>query len=56
MTYTNKLNIMINRNVIAYNDRERLIFIEIIAIKKNVILYKIDKNLLRNETLKNDLW
>ena len=51
----NKFNIVINRNVIAYNDRERLIFIEVIVIKKNVILYKIDKDLLRNETLKNDL-
>ena len=56
MTYTNKLNIMINRNIIAYNDRERLTFIEIIAIKKNVILYEIDKDLLRDETLKNNLW
>ena len=46
---------MINRNVIAYNDRERLIFIEIIAIKKNVISYEIDKDFLRDETLKNDL-
>ena len=46
---------MMNRNVIAYNDREGFIFIEIIIIKKNVILYKVDKNLLRDETLKNNL-
>ena len=44
-----------NRDVIAYNDRERFIFIEIIAIKKNVISYEIDKDLLRDEILKNDL-
>ena len=43
-----------NRNVIAYNDRKRFIFIEIIAIKKNVILYKVDKDLLRDEILKNN--
>ena len=54
MTHTNKLNIMMNRNVIAYNDRERLTFIEDIVIKKNVISYEIDKDLLRDETLKND--
>ena len=46
---------MINRNVIAYNDREGFIFIEIIIIKKNVILYEVDKNLLCDEILKNDL-
>ena len=46
---------MINRDVIAYNDREGLIFIEIIAIKKNVILYEVDKDFLRDETLKNNL-
>ena len=46
---------MMNRNIIAYNDRERLIFIKVIAIKKNVILYEVDKDLLRDETLKNDL-
>ena len=46
---------MINRDVIAYNDRERLTFIEDIVIKKDVILYEVDKDLLRNETLKNDL-
>ena len=51
----NKLNIMINRNIIVYNDQKELIFIEIIAIKKDVISYKIDKDFLRNETLKNDL-
>ena len=55
MTYTNKLSIMINRNVIAYNDRERFIFIEVIAIKKNVISYEVDKDLLRDEILKNNL-
>ena len=54
MTYTNKLNIIINRNVIAYNDRERFIFIEVIVIKKNVISYEIDKDFLRDEILKND--
>ena len=46
---------MINRNVIAYNDRERLIFIEAIAIKKDVISYEVDKDLLRDGILKNDL-
>ena len=51
----NKFSIMINRNVIVYNNRERFIFIEIIAIKKNVILYEIDKDFLRNEILKNNL-
>ena len=55
MTYINKLNIVMNRNVIAYNNRKRFIFIEAIAIKKNVILYKIDEDLLRDKTLKNDL-
>ena len=56
MTYTNKLNIIINRDIIIYNNRKKLIFIEIIAIKKNVILYEIDKDLLRDEILKNNLW
>ena len=46
---------MINRNIIVYNNRKGFIFIEVIAIKKNVILYKIDKDFLRNEILKNDL-
>ena len=55
MTHTNKLNIVMNRDVIAYNNRERLIFIEVIAIKKNVISYEIDKDLLRNGTLEDDL-
>ena len=50
----NKFNIVMNRNVIAYNDRNGLIFIEIIVIKKNVILYEVDKDFLRDETLKND--
>ena len=54
MTYTNKLSIIMNRNVIVYNDRERFIFIEIIAIKKNVISYEIDKDFLRDETLENN--
>ena len=44
-----------NRDIIAYNDRKRLIFIEIIIIKKNVISYKVDKDFLRDETLKDDL-
>ena len=43
-----------NRDVIAYNDRERFIFIKVIAIKKNVILYEIDKDLLRDGILKNN--
>ena len=51
----NKFNIMMNRNVIAYNNRKRFIFIEIIVIKKNVILYEIDKDFLRDEILKNNL-
>ena len=55
MTYTNKLNIVINRNVIAYNNQERFTFIEIIVIKKNVILYEVDKDFLRDGILKNDL-
>ena len=55
MTYTNKFNIIMNRNVIAYNDQERLTFIENIVIKKNVISYEVDKDLLRDETLKDDL-
>ena len=55
MTYTNKFNIVMNRDVIAYNDREELTFIEIIAIKKNIISYEVDKDFLRDETLKNDL-
>ena len=54
MTHTNKLNIVMNRNVIIYNNRERFIFIEVIAIKKNVILYEIDKDFLRDETLKDN--
>ena len=54
MTHINKLSIVMNRNVIAYNDREKFIFIEIIAIKKNVILYEIDKDFLRDEILKNN--
>ena len=55
MTYTNKFNIIINRDVIIYNNRERFIFIEIIVIKKNVISYEVNKDFLRDETLKNDL-
>ena len=55
MTHINELSIIMNRNIIAYNDREKLIFIEIIAIKKNVISYEVDKDFLRDETLKNDL-
>ena len=55
MIYTNKLNIVINRDVIVYNNRKRFIFIEVIAIKKNVVLYEIDKDFLRDEILKNDL-
>ena len=55
MTYTNKFNIVINRDVIVYNDRKELIFIEVIVIKKDVISYEVDKNLLRNEILKNNL-
>ena len=51
----NKLSIVINRNVIVYNNRERFIFIEIIAIRKNMILYEIDKDFLRDGILKNDL-
>ena len=47
---------MINRDVIVYNNRKGFIFIEIIAIKKNVILYEIDKDLLRDEILKNNSW
>ena len=54
MIYTNKFNIMINRDIIAYNDRERFIFIEVIVIKKNVISYEVDKDFLRDETLKNN--
>ena len=43
-----------NRNVIAYNNRKKFTFIEVIAIKKNVISYEINKDLLRDETLKDD--
>ena len=45
---------MMNRDVIAYNNRKRLTFIEVIVIKKNVISYEVDKDLLRDETLKDD--
>ena len=44
-----------NRDVIAYNDREGFIFIEVIVIRKNVISYKVDKDLLCDEILKNNL-
>ena len=44
-----------NWNIIAYNNREKFTFIEIIAIKKNVISYEVDKDLLRDETLKDNL-
>ena len=43
-----------NRNVIVYNNRKRFIFIEVIVIRKNVISYKIDKDFLRDEILKNN--
>ena len=42
--------------VITYNDRSRLTPVEATAMRKNVIPYEIDKDLLSDRTLDDDPW
>ena len=54
VAHANKLSTVMSRGVIAYNDRQRLTSIETIVLRKNVISYKVDEDLLGDRILMNN--